>query len=169
MRKIRLVLMLLVVMISVVVGRDVYNDYSLERSVEKCSSELEMTHNKRRMQVTRFASIYNDDPEKFYEFATRLVNIGHGLFGESSESFIVQEDGKRFTETRFEGDSVVGQSVDHDAVWEALGGRKGIVRSLNYRGVMSYIIYDPLVIEDYTWAFITEIDAAELAAGNCGI
>ena len=169
MKKIRLVLILLFVVITVSSGWYVYEKHSLERSVEKCSSELEMSHNKRRMQVIRFASMYDDDPKQFLEFATRLVNIGHGLFGETSESFIVQEDGGRYTETRFDTESVVGQTVDHEAVWEALGGKKGVMRGPDYRGVMSYILYDPLIIGDATWAFITEIDAAELAEGKCGI
>ncbi|MDH4317500.1 MAG: hypothetical protein OEV64_03845 [Desulfobulbaceae bacterium] len=128
-----------------------------------------MTHKKRRMQLAGFADVYSEDPSKFRDVATRLTNIGHVLFGESSESYLVKPDGTRFTESRFEGVQLEGQKMDDEAVREALGGRSGEMHGLDYHGVVSYRIYSPLEIGGDAWGFITEIDEAELAEGSCGI
>lgn len=139
-----------------------------EMAVARCSSELKMTHKKRRMQLAGFADLYAEDPSRFRDVATRLTNIGHVLFGESSESYLVKPDGTRFTETRFEGVELAGQKIDDEAVSEALGGRSGELHGLDH-GVAYYRIYSPLDVGGDAWGFITEIDEAELAEGSCGI
>lgn len=94
-----------------------------------------------------------------------IVSIMHfdtGM-GDSGETYLVGEDLLMRSDSRFSEQSTVLQTrVDSETARRALNGEVGVDFVEDYRGVAVLSAYDSLLIGQFRWAVLAEIDEAEL-------
>ncbi|MGB1237501.1 MAG: methyl-accepting chemotaxis protein, partial [Pseudomonadales bacterium] len=95
----------------------------------------------------------------------KIMHNTEGL-GESGETYIVGNDGKMRSQSRFSDyNTVLEKSVEDSALEAILAGESGRGAIQDYRGVDVLSSYSPLTIEGLTWGIVAEIDESEALAG----
>jgi methyl-accepting chemotaxis protein len=83
--------------------------------------------------------------------------------GESGEAYIVGDDLLMRSDSRFSDEStILTRKVDTVPVREALNGESGVIVANDYRGVPVVSAYGPLEWMGIKWAFLAEVDKAEV-------
>lgn len=90
----------------------------------------------------------------------------------SGEAYIVGEDGRMRSQSRFSNASTVLKTeVDTAPARRALDGEYGVTLAKDYRGVEVYSAYSNVIVDEHQWGLLVEIDRAEVlerASGQRG-
>lgn len=92
----------------------------------------------------------------------------HVGLGDSGETYLVGDDKRMRTQSRFaDSSTILRRTVATASAQAALAGRSGIMTTTDYRGTPVLSAYAPVEVLDRHWAILAEIDRAEaLAAVN---
>ncbi|MCB9581677.1 MAG: HAMP domain-containing protein [Polyangiaceae bacterium] len=90
--------------------------------------------------------------------------------GETGETYLVGSDFKMRSDSRFSKKStVLEQEVRTQGTEAALGGKAGVGKIADYRGVPVWSAYAPLDVHGLSWAILAEIDQEEAEGPLVGI
>ncbi len=81
--------------------------------------------------------------------------------GDTGETYLVGNDYLLRSNSRFEENSILKRKVETESSKEALAGKSGQKVIKDYRGISVLSVYGPLIIKDFSWAILSEIDTAE--------
>lgn len=91
-----------------------------------------------------------------------LMQLKAGL-GETGETYLVGKDFLMRTDSRFSEESTILKTkIETESVKQALAGKSGVGVIKDYRNISVVSAYSPLDFQGTRWAFISEIDDAEV-------
>lgn len=82
-------------------------------------------------------------------------------FGYSGEAYLVGDDFKLRSDSRFIKNAILNTEVKSEAAVKALSGEQGKMITRDYRNVEVYSSYAPINIFGHKWAILSEIDYLE--------
>ena len=97
---------------------------------------------------------------------TEIIHHGHERYGETSETYVVDQNHILLVNSRFEGYLKKGDKLNHPSVAFALGGNSGHIEESDTYGIPMVSVYSSITYKDKTWAVITQIDGEEAVSSR---